>query len=52
MAGGGRKIGEEDEKSHYRKGIAGDWRNHLTDDHVKLFRKCHGDLVERLGYDW
>lgn len=52
MAGGGRKIGEEDETSHYRKGVAGDWRNHFTDDHLKLFRKRYGDLVERLGYDW
>jgi hypothetical protein len=52
MAGGTRKIGEEDEASHYRKGVAGDWRNHLTDDHLKLFRKRYGDLVERLGYEW
>ncbi len=52
MAGGGRKVGEEDEKSHYRKGIAGDWRNHLSEDHLKLFRKRYGDLVERLGYEW
>jgi hypothetical protein len=52
MAGGGRKVGEEDEKSHYRKGVPGDWRNHLTDDHLALFRKRYGDLVERLGYEW
>ena len=52
LAGGGRKIGEEDETSHYRKGVPGDWRNHLTADHLKLFRKRYGDLVERLGYDW
>jgi hypothetical protein len=52
MAGGARKIGEEDQTSHYRKGVAGDWRNHLTEDHLKLFRKRYGDLVERLGYDW
>jgi hypothetical protein len=52
MAGGTRKIGQEDEKSHYRKGVAGDWRNHLTDDHLELFRKLYGDLVERLGYEW
>jgi hypothetical protein len=52
LAGGGRKVGEEDESSHYRKGVAGDWRNHLTDDHLKLFRKRYGDLVERLGYEW
>lgn len=52
MAGGERTIGEEDETSHYRKGVPGDWRNHLTDDHLTLFRKRYGDLVERLGYDW
>jgi hypothetical protein len=52
MAGGTRKIGQEDEKSHYRKGVAGDWRNHLNEDHLTLFRKRYGDLVERLGYDW
>jgi hypothetical protein len=52
MAGGARKIGEEDQTSHYRKGVAGDWRNHLNEDHLKLFRKRYGDLVERLGYDW
>lgn len=52
MAGGARKIGEEDEASHYRKGVPGDWRNHLTDEHRTLFRKRYGDLVERLGYDW
>jgi hypothetical protein len=52
LAGGGRKIGQEDETSHYRKGIPGDWRNHLTDEHLTLFRKRYGDLVERLGYAW
>lgn len=52
MTGGTRTVGEEDEKSHYRKGVAGDWRNHLTDDHLELFRKRYDDLVERLGYDW
>jgi sulfotransferase family protein len=52
MAGGARKIGEEDQTSHYRKGVAGDWRNHLSEDHLTLFRKHYGDLVERLGYEW
>jgi sulfotransferase family protein len=52
MAGGARKIGQEDETSHYRKGVAGDWRNHLTDDHLELFRKRYGALVDRLGYGW
>jgi hypothetical protein len=52
LAGGARTIGQEDETSHYRKGVAGDWRNHLGDDHIERFRKLYGDLVERLGYDW
>lgn len=52
LAGGTRKVGEVDETSHYRKGVAGDWRNHLNEEHLALFRKRYGDLVERLGYDW
>lgn len=48
----GRKIGDENENHHYRKGIPGDWRNHLNEDHLKLFRKRYGDLVERMGYEW
>jgi hypothetical protein len=52
MAGGTRKKGEEDQASHYRKGVAGDWRNHLGTEHLALFRERYGDLVERLGYDW
>lgn len=50
---GGRKKGETDNSSHYRKGQAGDWRNHFDDVHVEAFKARYGDLVERLGYgDW
>lgn len=49
---GGRKPGEEDVTSHYRRGVAGDWKNHLTDRHLAAIRERFGDLVERLGYDW
>lgn len=48
----GRKPGEEDVNSHYRKGVSGDWKNHLTEKHLEHFRNIHGDLVERLGYQW
>lgn len=48
----GRKVGEVNENHHYRKGIPGDWRNHLNEEHLKLFRKRYGDLVERMGYEW
>jgi hypothetical protein len=50
MAGADRKPGEVDESSHYRKGIAGDWANHLTDRHLELFYKRYPGLVERFGY--
>ncbi len=49
---GGRSVGENDENSHYRKGVAGDWRNHLNDEHLAYFKERFGDLVEQLGYEW
>lgn len=48
---GGRKEGQTDEKSHYRKGVAGDWKNHFTPEHVAHFKEVYKDLAERLGYE-
>jgi hypothetical protein len=36
---------------HVRKGSVGDWRNHLTEVHLEIFRDCHGELIEKLGYE-
>lgn len=36
--------------SHYRKGKAGDWRNHFDDEVYAAFTAAAGDLVEILGY--
>ncbi|MFE0588248.1 sulfotransferase domain-containing protein [Micromonospora echinospora] len=36
--------------SHYRKGKAGDWRNHFDDELYEAFTAATGDLVEVLGY--
>lgn len=36
--------------SHYRKGKAGDWRNHFDDEIYEAFLAETGDLVEILGY--
>ena len=47
----GRKQGEVDEKSHYRSGKHGDWRNHFTPRVLAEFRERFGDLVVRLGYE-
>ncbi len=48
---GRRPKGQEDPKSHYRKGQPGDWRNHFTEVHVAAFKEKFGDLVVRLGYE-
>jgi hypothetical protein len=49
---GGRQPGEEDTTSHYRKGIAGDWRNYFTAEHIERFRAITDDLVALTGYKW
>ncbi len=48
---GGRKAGETDEKSHYRKGQAGDWLNHFKPEHVEHFKQSYNELLLRLGYE-
>jgi len=40
----------EDNKSHYRKKKT-DWREVFTEEHLDLFYKQTGNLVELLGYD-
>jgi hypothetical protein len=47
MRGGRETVGSI---SHYRKGKAGDWRNHFDDDIYEAFTEATGDLVELLGY--
>jgi hypothetical protein len=48
---GGRKKGEVDEKSHYRKGEAGDWKNHFKPEHVARFKELYNELLLKLGYE-
>jgi hypothetical protein len=47
----GRKPGEEDSSSFYRKGVAGDWKNYFTGRDKKIFKEEAGDLLIRLGYE-
>jgi hypothetical protein len=35
----------------FRKGIAGDWRNHFTQENKTRFKQIAGDLLIRLGYE-
>ncbi len=48
---GGRKKGQENVKNHFRKGIPGDWRNHLNDEHIAAFREKFNSLLLKLGYE-
>lgn len=36
---------------HLRKGIAGDWRNHFTDELKTLFKDMFPGVLEKLGYE-
>lgn len=48
---GGRQPGQEDEHHHYRKGVAGDWRNYFTPHVTDAFKERYGDLLIHLGYE-
>ena len=48
---GGRAVGQEDQQSHYRRGQAGDWRNHFSPILATAFAERYGDLLIELGYE-
>ena len=48
---GGRRPGDEDQTSHERKGIAGDWRNHYTPAVTRAFKSRYGSLLIATGYE-
>jgi hypothetical protein len=47
---GGRHPGQENRRSFFRKGVAGDWRNHFSSELDAEFRKHSGGWLDRLGY--
>lgn len=47
---GGRGRGEENQSSHFRKGVSGDWRKHLTTDAIAKIKQTAAAELERLGY--
>lgn len=42
---GGRDPGSEDRQSHFRKGVVGDWKNHLRSTTVKQIDEIAGELL-------
>jgi len=48
---GGRSQGHEDQGSHYRKGVAGDWRNYFTPRVADAFKEKFGELLINAGYE-
>lgn len=47
----GRKPGQEDINSHYRKGIVGDWRNHFDEKVTEIFKQRFGEILILSGYE-
>lgn len=46
----GRAQGQEDSKSFFRKGVANDWKNHMSDEQVQRFDTYSGGMLRQLGY--
>lgn len=47
----GRKQGDEDVTSHFRKGVAGDWKNYFTPKVKEAFKSQYGDILIEWGYE-
>ena len=48
------QIGNDEKelrRNNMRKGIAGDWKNHFSDDHKSAFKDRYGDTLIMLGYE-
>lgn len=48
---GGRKPGEIDPKSHYRRGQVGGWRSEYDDRAIAMFEEIAGEALDRFGYE-
>ena len=46
-----RRRGQADPRSHFRKGIVGDWTNYLNESQKILFKEVAGDKLIELGYE-
>lgn len=47
---GGRKRGQQDPASHYRRGEVGGWAEVLSEQEVQAFEAIAGPMMDELGY--
>lgn len=47
----GRKAGEIDKFSHYRRGVVGDWRNYFKRDHGRLWEQYFPGFLREIRYE-
>ncbi len=48
---GGRRPGQEDLQSHYRKGVEGDWKAYFTPKVTAHFKRLFADVLIMGGYE-
>ena len=48
---GGRRRGQADRSSHYRRGVSGDWAKYFTLRVDERFNEVAGDIVPLFGYE-
>ena len=47
----GRERGQQDTKSFFRSGVAGDWKKHFTPEVTKKFKSVAGRFLVEFGYE-
>jgi hypothetical protein len=47
----GRKAGEENPRSFFRKGVVGDWKGRLDDEALRIIDERCGNLMKREGFE-
>ena len=48
---GGRQQGQGSDQSFFRKGVAGDWKNHFTPEIKDLYKELVGHFLIQFGYE-
>jgi hypothetical protein len=46
-----RQRGQEAPTHHFRKGVAGDWKQHFKEEHILLFKELYPGALTALGYE-